>query len=185
VSSEADSPTERKPTPPEDLTPARLRVVSTIAYIHGPSTFERPDVLEDARAAAEELELVIDDVDRVLTSLQYTTLLNKLVEDGYLVKEHQGGKNPIILDLEYDEDRDEHEVAPFGYLSRFHTVVDQVLDREGLSRGDLDVEDDTDFNAVRDAVNRAVSRTVLVIVSDASQYRFTKEGYGIVRPKVE
>jgi hypothetical protein len=157
----------------------------TIAYVHGPSTFERPDVLEDARAAAEELDSVIDDVDRVLTSLRYTTLLNELVEDGYLVKEHQGGKNPIILDLAYDEDRDEYEVAPFGYLSRFHTVVDQVLDREGLSRRDLDVDDDTDFNAVRDAVNRAVGRTVLVIVSDASQYRFTREGYGIVRPKVE
>ena len=111
--------------------------------------------------------------------------LNALVKDGYLVKEHQGGTNPIILDFEYDEEPDGYEAEPFGYLSRFHAVVDQVLDREGLSRHHLGVDDDNDFNAVHEAVNRAVERTVLVIVSDASQYRFTKDGYNLVRSKVE
>lgn len=163
---------------------ARQRVALTTAYVHGPTTFERPDLLKDVREESD-LNAVIDDVDRVLTSLQYTTLLNALVEDGYLVKEHQGGKNPIILDIEYEEDRDEYDVAPFGYLSRFHTVVDQVLEREGMSRTRLEVDNENDFNAMRDAVNRAVERTVLVIVSDASQYRFTKDGYNLVRRKVE
>jgi len=185
VSSKTDSPTETEPTPWGDLTTARQRVALTTAYVHGPTTFERPDLLDDTRAAADELESVIDDVERVLISLEYTTLLNALVEDGYLVKEHQGGKSPIILDLEYDEDRHEYEVAPFGYTSRLHTVVDQVLDREGMSRGELEVDDENDFNAMQAAVNRAVGRTVLVIVSDASQYRFTKAGYNLARRKVE
>lgn len=184
MSSTTDLPSDDEPTPWDDLTTARQRVALTTAYVHGPTTFERPDLLKDAREEAG-LDTVIDDVDRVLTSLQYTTLLNELAVDGYLVKEHQGGKNPIILDLEYDEERDEYEVAPFGYLSRFHTLVDQVLDREGMSRARLEVDDENDFNEMREAVNRAVGRIVLVIVSDASQYRFTKAGYNIVRPKVE
>lgn len=74
---------------------------------------------------------------------------------------------------------------PFGYTSRFHTVVDQVFDREGMSRAHLEVENENDFNEMREAVNRAVGRTVLVIVSDASKYRFTKAGYSLVRRKVE
>lgn len=184
MSSTTDSYTEPEPTPWADLTTARQRVALTIAYVHGPTTFERPDLLDDTREESD-LDTVVDDVDRVLTSLQYTTLLNALVETDYLVKEYQGGKNPIILDLGYDEDRDKYEVAPFGYLSRFHTIVDQVLDREGINRAHLEVNNENDFNAMRNAVNRAVGRTVLVIVSDASQYRFTQGGYNIVRPKVE
>lgn len=184
MSSITNSPTDQERTPWDDLTTARRRVALTIAYVHGPATFERPDLLEDTREESD-LDTVIDDVDRVITSLRYTALLNALVEDGYLVKEFQGGKGPIILDLEYDEDRDDYEVAPFGYLSRFHTVVDQVLNREGISRSQLEVDNEGDFNAMRDAVNRAVGRTVLVIVSDASQYRFTKDGYNLVRGKVE
>lgn len=76
---------------------ARQRVVLTTAYVYGPTTFEQPDLLKDIREKSD-LNAVIDDVDRVLTSLQYTTLLNALVDAGYLIKEHQGGKNPIILD---------------------------------------------------------------------------------------
>lgn len=184
MSSTTDSHNDPDHTPWDELSPARRRVALTIAAVHGPTTFERPDLLDDTREA-DDLDEVVDDVDRVLTSLQYTTLLNELVSDGYLVQEKQGGKKPIILDLEYDEDRDDYEIAPYGYLSQFHSVVDQILDREDLSRGRLDVEDESDFNAMRDAVNRAVGRTVLVTVADASQYRFTEDTYSLVRSKVE
>lgn len=184
VSSTTDSHTETEHTPWDELTAAQQRVALTIAHVHGPTTFERPDLLDDTKEK-DDLDEVIDDVDRVLTSLQYTTLLNGLVANGYLVKERQGGKNPILLDLEYEEDRDDYEVAPYGYLSRLHSVVDQVLDREDLSRARLDVDDESDFNEMRDAVNRAVGRPVLVTVADASQYRFTKDAYSVVKAKTE
>jgi len=184
MSSTIDATDDIDYTPWDELTAARRRVALTIAYVHGPSIFERPDLLGDAQES-DDLDEVIDDVDRVHTSLQYTTLLNELVDDGYLVKEKQGGKSPIILDLEYEEGRDDYEVAPYGYLSRLHDVVDQVLDREGLSRSRLDVDDEDDFNEMRNGVNRAVGRTVLVTSADASQYRFTKETYSLVREKVE
>lgn len=184
LSSIIDTPDDAERTPWDELTTARQRVALTIAHVHGPTVFERPDLLDDAEDS-DDLDTVIDDVDRVLTSLQYTTLLNELVADGYLVKERQGGKNPIILDLEFDEDRDEREVAPYGATSRLWDIVAQVLDREGLTESALDDVDEDDFNEVRDAVNRAVGRTVLVTVADASQYRFTKDAYPVVREKVE
>jgi hypothetical protein len=59
-----------------------------------------------------------------------------------------------------------------------------ALNRGELSRARLDAEDEDDFNEMRDAVNRAVGRTVLVTVADTSQYRFTKEAYSLVRSKV-
>lgn len=184
MSSVTDTPADDDFTTWEELTAARRRIALTIAYVHGPSAFERPDLLDDTKEA-DGLDDVIDDVDRVLTSLQYTTLLNALVEDGYLVKERQGGKNPIILDLEYDEARDDYEVAPYGYTARLHDVVAQVLDREDLSWGALGLDDDENFNEVRNAVNAAVGRTVLVTSADASVYRFTKDCYSLVRSKVE
>ena len=146
--------------------------------------FNRPDLLDDTEDA-DDLDTVIDDVDRVLTSLEYTTLLNELVDDGYLVKEFQGGTNPILLDIGYDSDRDTRNAAPYGNTSALHTLVDQVFDREGISADIEDlVEDPFDFNAVRNAVNRVVGRQVLRTYSDPSKYRFTKETFGLVESKV-
>ncbi|WP_192928036.1 hypothetical protein [Halococcus salsus] len=184
MSSTTDSPNDTDHTPWNELTTARRRVALTTAYVHGPATFERPNLLEQTQET-DDLDTVIDDVDRVLTSLQYTTLLNELVTDGYLHQEKQGGKNPILLDLDYEEDRDDYETAPYGYLSRLHSVVDQILDREDLRRADLEVDDEDDFNEMRDAVNRTVGHTVLVTVADASQYRFTETTYGLVQSKTE
>ncbi|SFL50715.1 hypothetical protein SAMN04487950_4051 [Halogranum rubrum] len=162
----------------EDLSRSRKRVAKTISHVHGPSTFERPELRKDVKASTT-VEDSIDDKYSVLTSLKYTTLLNGLVEDGYLVKEYQGGKNPIILDLEYDKDRDNTNAAPYGNASKLHSVVDQVLDREGMGRGALGNVNSNDFNGVRDAVNRTLGRTVLVTVSEASEYRFTPSGYSL------
>ncbi|WP_225741217.1 hypothetical protein [Halorussus halophilus] len=134
----------------------------------------------------DDIEDVIDDKDRVLTSLKYTRLLNDLTEDGYLVKEFQGGTNPIILDVEYDSDRDMRNSAPFGDTSALHTLVAQVCDREGIIRDLLDeVDNPYDFNEVKDKVNKAVGRAVLLPYSDPSKYRFTKEAYSLVYEKVE
>jgi len=172
-------------TPWDDLTLARRRVAKTIVHVHGPSTFNRPDLKDDVEDSST-VKTVIDDKDRVLTSLKYTRLLNDLVEDGYLVKEFQGGTNPIVLDSEYDKDRDTRNAAPFGDGSALHTLVHQVLDREGIQRDILvEVNDQYDFNEVREAVNRAVGRVVLRIYSDPSKYRFTRETYSLVAEKAE
>lgn len=185
MSSTSEPTTDEEYTTWGDVTPAQKRVAKTIAHVHGPSTFERPslrDAVEDSSTAVE----VIDDKDRVLTSLKYTTLLNKLVEEGYLVKEHQGGQNPIVLDLEYVESRDTVDVAPFGNTSKLHTLVNQVCDREGITRDLLsEVSNPYDFNEVKDKVNSVVGRTVLQPYSEPSRYRFTKETYGLVSEKAE
>ncbi|WP_327050559.1 hypothetical protein [Halomicrococcus gelatinilyticus] len=126
------------------------------------------------------------DKDRVLTSLKYTRLLNALEEHGYLIKEFQGGTNPVILDVEYDSDRDTRNAAPWGDDSALHTLVDQVCDREGITRDLLDeVDNEYDFNEVKDKVNSEVGRFVLRPYADPSKYRFTKETYSLVRAKAE
>lgn len=179
-----NSQNDNEYTPWNDLTPARQRVALTIAHVHGPTTFNRPDLLDNTEDT-DGLNEVIDDVDRVLTSLEYTTLLNELVDDEYLVKEFQGGTNPVILDVEYDPDRDTRSAAPYGDTSALHTIVDQVLDREDISEDILDqVDNPSDFNEVRNAVNRAVERRVLRTYSDPSKYRFTEQTYSIVEAKV-
>ncbi|AGN02442.1 hypothetical protein L593_12515 [Salinarchaeum sp. Harcht-Bsk1] len=186
MSSTKDSPTDDSDrTPWDELSTARQRVVLTIAHVHGPQTFNRPDLCDDV-AGADDVEDVIDDKDRVLTSLDYTRLLNDLTEDGYLVKEFQGGTNPIILDVEYDSDRDTRNAAPWGNASALHTLVDQVCEREGITRDLLDeVDNEYDFNEVKNKVNGVVGRTVLQPYADPSKYRFTKEGYSLVFEKVE
>jgi hypothetical protein len=185
MSSVTDSPSDDEYTPWDELTTARQRVVQTIAHVHGPQTFNRPDLREDVEDS-DTIGDVIDDKERVLTSLEYTRLLNDLVEDGYLVKEFQGGSNPIILDIEYDSERDTRNAAPYGNTSALHTLVAQVRDREGITRDLLDeVENPYDFNEVRDKVNEAVGRTVLQPYADPSKYRFTKETYSLVAEKNE
>jgi len=134
----------------------------------------------------DAIEEVIDDKGRVLTSLKYTRLLNDLVEDGYLTKEFQGGRNPIILDTEYDRHRDTRNAAPWGDASALHTLVSQVCDREGITRDLLrEVENKYDFNEVKNRVNTVVGRTVLHPYADPSKYRFTQEGYSVVYNRVE
>ena len=185
MSSVTDSPSDDERTPWDELTTARQRVAQTIAHVHGPQTFNRPDLREDVEDS-ETIGDVIDDKERVLTSLKYTRLLNDLVEDGYLVKEFQGGTNPIILDVEYDSERDTRNAAPWGNTSALHTLVAQVCDREGITRDLLEeVENPYDFNEVKNKVNEAVGRTVLQPYADPSKYRFTKETYSLVVEKNE
>lgn len=167
------------------LTYRRRQLVLTIAHIHGPQTFNRPDLRDDVEDA-DDVEVVINDKDRVLVSLKYTRLLNDLTDDGYLVKEFQGGTNPILLDVEYDSDRDTRNAAPWGNPSALHTLVSQVCDREGISRDLLnEANNQYDFNEVKDKVNSVVGRRVLRPYADPSKYRFTQEGYSIVFEKVE
>ncbi|WP_394739449.1 hypothetical protein [Natronococcus roseus] len=186
MSSISETPADEfERTPWDDLTSARQRVALAIAYVHGPQTFNRPDLREDVEKT-KGVEEVIDDEDRVLTSLKYTRLLNDLTEDGYLVKEFQGGTNPVILDVEYDSARDTRSAAPWGDASALHTLVSQVCDREGITRNLLDeVSNPYDFNEVKNKVNAVVGRTVLHPYADPSKYRFTKEGYSVVIGKVE
>ena len=174
--------TER--TPWDELTTARRRVVKTIAHVHGPQTFNRPDLRDDVEES-DTVTAIIDNKERVLTSLKYTRLLNDLVEDGYLVKEFQGGTNPIILDVEYDSIRDARNAAPFGDTSALHTLVAQVCDREGITRDLLkEVDSSYDFNEVKEKVNTVVGRSVLLPYSDPSKYRFTKKAYSVVYNKL-
>lgn len=167
-----------------DLTPGRQRVAKAVAHLNGPSEFERPDLRDEAEDSDTVAE-VVDDKDRVLTSLDYTTLLNALEEEGYLVKTFQGGGNPVVVDIYYDEERDKVPAAPFGYHSKLMTLIHQVLDRNGLTDSVLNGVDISDWNAVIDAVNGAVSGAPIRISADASEYRFTQEGYNVAKSRAE
>jgi hypothetical protein len=184
VSSTSDTSSDDEITPWDELAPARQRVAKATAHVHGPQTFNRPDLRDDVEDSTT-VEDIIDDKDRVLASLKYTRLLNDLADDGYLVKEFQGGTNPIILDVEYDADRDTRNAAPFGDTSALHTLVAQVCDREGITRDLLDeVENPFDFNVVKEKVNTVVGRPVLIPYADPSKYRFSKKGYSTVSARV-
>lgn len=161
-------------TPWENLSHHRQRLLKAIAEVHGRGKFERPDLQADIEASSTVSDIV-DSQAKVVKSLNSTTLLNGLVRDGYLDKTHQGGESPIVLYLEYDDSHDNYEVAPFGNLSKFHDLVFQILDSHELSETALGEVDMTDFNAVVDAVNRAVGHTVLVIVSETSEYKWTDD----------
>lgn len=184
MSSTSDTSSDDEITPWDELAPARQRVAKATAHVHGPQTFNRPDLRDDVEDSTT-VEDIIDDKDRVLASLKYTRLLNDLADDGYLVKEFQGGTNPIILDVEYDADRDTRNAAPFGDTSALHTLVAQVCDREGITRDLLDeVENPFDFNVVKEKVNTVVGRPVLIPYADPSKYRFSKKGYSTVSARV-
>ncbi|MFC6973470.1 hypothetical protein ACFQL1_20420 [Halomicroarcula sp. GCM10025709] len=164
-------------------TKSRKRLIKTIGYVAGPKTIERPD-FQDEVVESDGLEEIIDSREKVVKTLNQTNLLNGLVEDGYLRKEKQGGQDPIVLDLNYDEDRDTYEVAPFGAPSKLRSIAYDVLDRNDLPSDTLEGVDTNDFNAVLDAVNDAVGRKVLVVVSEASQYRLREEALSIASKKV-
>ena len=166
--------TDHDRTPWEELSHHRQRLLKAIADVNDRGEFERPNLQDDVENSAT-VDDVVDSKERVLRSLNNTTLLNGLARDDYLTKTYQGGESPIVLYLEYQDSRDDYEVAAFGNLSRFHDLVFQILDTHGLGEAALDGVDMTDFNAVVDAVNRAVGHTVLVIVSEASEYKWASD----------
>lgn len=161
-------------TPWEALSHHRQRLLKAIVDVRGRGEFERPNLQDDVKASSS-VGYVVDSQAEVVTSLNATTLLNGLVRDGYLDKTYQGGESPIVLYLEYHDPRDDWEVAAFGNLSRFHDLVFQILELHDLNEAALGGVDMADFNAVVDAVNRAVGHTVLVIVSEASEYKWASE----------
>ena len=183
MSSDSETTTDIEKTDWTDLTTDQKRLLKTIGFIVGPKAFERPE-LKDKVEKSEDLEEVIDSKERVVTTLRYTALLNKMVDAGYLTKTFQGGENPIVLDLNYEEERDTHEVAPFGEESKLHTMVSDVLDRNGLSRSAMEDVDPSDFNEVINVVNNALEKTVLVIVSDPSKYRLKKTAISTIEKRL-
>ena len=165
------------------LTQARRRLLKAIGHTTGPKPFERPELREEVKVD-EAIADFVEDKGRLLKSLNSTHLLNELCEVGYLRKLKQGGQNPIVLDLGYDEERDSFEIAPFGAAGRLQTIAFDILDRNDLPEDVLADIDLTDFNAVIDAVNQAVGRTVLVIVSDPSRYRIRDEAVSKVEERL-
>jgi len=168
-----DSGTNR--TDWNDLTTARQRLTKTLMHIRGPEPIERPDTRSDVEDSST-IENVIDSKKRVLKSLNQTTLLNELVTDGYLVKTHQGGGNPIVIDGNYDADRDNISAAPFGDTGSLESLAYQVLDRNGYSGSCLDSIDTSNTNVLIETVNSRLGKQVLFPKSEASEYEFTPDG---------
>ncbi|PSQ11627.1 hypothetical protein BRC93_05045 [Halobacteriales archaeon QS_5_70_15] len=161
----------------DDLTRARRRLLRIIGYFRGPAVLERPTL----RAAVEDtpvddVEEVIDDKERILKTLNSCGLLNKLTEeDGYLEKRRQGGGNPIVVDYEYDEERDTCETTVYSETGKIDTMATDILSREGKSVGRLDGVDMSDPKAIIGAVNGIVGRQVLRIHAEASRYCLVPE----------
>jgi hypothetical protein len=173
------------PRPFDELSHTRQRLLKAVAVTEGLEPFTRPALEEDVEEA--DLSEVVDDTDDLMSSVR-TPMLNNLERDGYLRKTFQGGTSPIVLDLGYDEEResDQHEVAPFGYTSRLHNLVTQIEERENVRRNILEeVRDPSDFLEVVETTNRIVGRTVLVVVSEPSKYRFNQEPLEMVLSKAD
>lgn len=165
-----------------DLSPERQNLLKAAAHFDEGAGIERPTLRKTVEASSE-IEDIVDSKDDLLTTLNSTNLLNELIQDGFLYKTKQGGKNPIVIDGEYDEERDTVEVAPFGVTSKLLTMAYQVLNREGIGGHVLDGVNEDDFTDVMNAVNRAVGRQVMYINSDASVYRFTTSGLSKAKRK--
>lgn len=164
------SPTDShnlNPLPWGNLTDAQQRVAKGVAFLVGPGVFDRP-TLETQVRESETVNDVVDDKDRLLTSFQYTNLLNTLVEKGYLVKISEGG-SPVVFDTRPGEDQ-EIQSAPFGAIDQFQQLIKIVLNREGVESTELETRDYSDVNAMVDAVNDLVQGEVLAIAGTPSRY---------------
>lgn len=171
----------------EELTRARRRLLRIIGSFRGLSTFERPSLRDDVEGThVDDVESIVDDRDRILKTLNRCNLLNELVkEDGYLEKVRQGGRNPIIIDYEYDEERDTYQNTVYSNTGQLTTMAFDVLDRENKPSGELDDVDMQDSNKVVATVNGIIGRQVLGICAESNQYRLTAEAVPIVEQNVE
>lgn len=185
VSSSSDAPDESPElTERDELSPQRENLLLSIAYLEGAGSFERR-TLRDKVEESDTLGEVVDEPDTVPSSLNDTRRLNSLQNDGYLDLLHQGGNDLLLIDHEADEDLGEREAVPFPITSAVMDLAHQVLDREGLSDACLDDVDPDRTSEVKNAVNRAVNRSVLYVSADSSEYRLTKEAIPVVDNWVE
>ena len=155
----------------QNLTTAQQRVAKAVAYISGPGEFDRPSLEEDVERS-NIISEIVDDKDRLLTSLSYTNLLNKLADYGYLIKISQGGQNPVVFDTRPKEEQSVQS-APFGLTSQLIQLAEAVIQRESLPENLLDEVDINDFNKVIKLVNEAAGYRALAITADPSRYGVT------------
>lgn len=153
------------------LTAGQQRVAKAVAFLSGPGVFDRPTLQEDAESSYV-ISAIVDDKDRLLTSLSYTNLLNKLTDLGYLTKISQGGQNPVVFDTNPQEDQSVQS-APFGSTGQLMRLAEAVIQREGLSDRLLEEVDASDFNEVIKQVNEAAGYRALAITADPSRYGIT------------
>lgn len=188
MSSHTHSPNDSTELPAwGDLTRSRRRLLRIIGHFRGPRPIERPDLRVDVDDTdADDVEEVIDDKDRILKTLNSCGLLNKLTEeDGYLQKLRQGGGNPIVVDYDYEEDRDTHQSTIYADTGQIATMAFDVLDREDEPAWKLDDVDMDDPNEIISAVNRIVGYQVLGVVAESSEYRLVPEAIPVVEEHLE
>jgi hypothetical protein len=163
-----EAPFEAEKESWQKLTSAQKRVAKAIAFITGPGKFDRPTLAEQARKS-NTISEIVDDKERLLTSLSYTNLLNTLTEKGYLRKISQGGQNPVVFDTQAVEQQSVQS-APFGATEELVRLAETVLEREGLTTSLLEDIDSRNVNEVVSAVNNAIGQRVLAITADSSKY---------------
>lgn len=155
------------PLPWESLTKAQKRVAKAAAFLAGPGVIERP-TLETQTSESNTINDIVDDKDRLMTSLQYTNLLNTLVKKGYLKKISQGG-SPVVFDTRPEEDQVVRS-SPFGDIDQFQELIEVVLNRENVDFSQLKTTDHRNFNAMIKAVNESVEGKTLAIAGTPSRY---------------
>jgi hypothetical protein len=183
-SSTDDNGSDLSPVPWESLSSTRKRIAKVIAYISGPGKFDRPTLKEEVEKS-ENIGNIIADKDSLMTSLSYTRNLNNLVEDEYLLKTHQGGQNPVVIDTKYRGKEDEIQSAPLGAASELQDIIYQVKERENIPEGRLSDIDLYDANEVINAVNNIVGETVLVMYSEPSKYMLPLKSHEKIISRIE
>lgn len=99
-----------------------------------------------------------------------TTLLDRLVDDNYLMK-IPGPKVPLIVDTKAAEN--EKQVAVFG-SDDIQELMEQVIEREGLHLSYSDL-DHTNPNEVIKRINHAAGEQILIITKSPNKYKLSDE----------
>ncbi|WP_440009015.1 hypothetical protein [Halomicrococcus sp. SG-WS-1] len=164
---------DRKPW--KEITPHRKRVASAVAFFIGLGEFTRNE-LESAVEQSKNVGTYVENVGALEKSLQYTRLLNSLVDDGYLEKIEQGGQ--IFLVIDYG--KEEPEAVPAGDTNGLRKLAKNALKRNDCSLNILQDIDFTKTNQVKDKVNEAIGRQDLATHSNPSIYKMYKTAHAQV-----
>ncbi|WP_267643863.1 hypothetical protein [Haloarchaeobius amylolyticus] len=154
------------PTEWEQLTEGRKRVAAAIAFLIGTSEFKRSK-LEEVAQDSHNIGAYVGNSEKLYTSLQYTNLLNALVEENYLEKIHQGGQRVLIIDYGGDEST----AVPAGDLSGLREMTRNALKRNNRQLSLVEEIDFTNLREIVTQVNEAVGSDIFAISGDPSVYQ--------------
>lgn len=151
----------------DQLTQVRRSLLQTIAEEIGQKEFTRSDLEQAIRVATLTAPIPAETVS--------TALLERLVEDNYLVKV-SGPDMPLVVDTQAGEN--EIQVAVLG-SEDLQELIEQVVERENLELAFSEVSPSNTKEIIRQ-VNSAVGEQVLILTETSNKYKLSDEALEIL-----